>query len=319
MNADEQTTLSIVMPVYNAENTLLRAVRSFDRLADFQRNIELIVVDDASLDKSRALLDQLALERSYMRVIGSKQNCGPGAARSKGIKASNSRFIGFLDADDELLAENYSNALEECLAAKHDLVTFDSLVDYGSGYQSRYDKDRLTSDRQKLLKLCLRGQLDGCVMFSIFSRQMLGEANIKFGKYYFEDIEFNYKALLSANNMLVSNAVCYKKYNTEGSILNRCSALHINGLIGSALSVRDFVSLNFELDKSEIDRDFRYCLADYVCCLLDGICNQEDVGEREFLRQLLTEKIQSCGILETEPFELTAKGKKANSFLLGGT
>ena len=164
----------------------------------------------------------------------------------------NSKFIGFLDADDEMIAENYSNVLEECLAAKHDLVTFDALVDYGSGHQSRYDKDRLTSDKAKLLKLCLRGELDGCVMFSIFSRQMLGDANIKFGKYYFEDIEFNYKALLSANNMLVSNTVCYRKYDTEGSILNRCSALHINGLIGSALSVRDFVLLNLSWTKAKL-------------------------------------------------------------------
>ena len=210
MNADEQTTLSIVMPVYNAENTLLRAVRRFDRLADFQLNIELIVVDDASLDESRALLDQLALERSYMRVIGSKQNCGPGAARSKGIKASNSRFIGFLDADDELLAENYSAVLNKCLENGHDLITFSSLVDYGDGYRNRYDFERLTTDQGKLMRLCMRGELDGCVMFTIFARHMLESASIQFGHFFFEDIEFNYKALLSAKNMCISSLCCYK-------------------------------------------------------------------------------------------------------------
>lgn len=315
MARKNDAALTIVMPVFNAENTLLRAIESVDRLVRLRSDVELVAVNDASVDGSRVLLEELAAERRYFSVIHNVKNVGPGAARQKGIRQSKAKLIGFLDADDELIAANYSDALEECLVARHDLVTFDALVDYGSGHQSRYDKDRLTSDKQKLLKLCLRGELDGCVMFSIFSRKMLVEANIQFGKYYFEDVEFIYKALLSAKNMLISPKTCYKKHDTAGSILNSCSEFHIKGLIESAISVRDFVAANFEADENEIDRDFRYCLADYVCCLLDAINKHKEVSERLFLRHLLKEKIQSSGVVDADPFELTVKGEKANNFL----
>ncbi|MDA9649333.1 glycosyltransferase [Alphaproteobacteria bacterium] len=315
MNSVEKTKISIIMPVYNAEMTLLRAVRSVDRLLAFQRKVELIVVDDASTDNSKRLLESLASERPYMRVIGNTDNCGPGDSRYKGIKSSNSQLIGFLDADDELLVENYSRVLDQCVDGGHDLITFNALVDYGKGYENRYDFERLTTDLQKLKRLCLRGELDGCVMFAIFSKDLLEKANIRFGRFFFEDIEFNYKALLSAKNLCISSVSCYKKYNTVGSILNSCSTFHIDGLIGSALAVKEFLELNFELPEVELESDFRYCLADYVCFLLDAIDGLESVDERNRLKKMLKVKIIECGIKAVRPFEDTKKGQKANFFL----
>ena len=315
MNSVEKIKLSIVMPVFNAETTLSRAVKSVDKLLAFQSSVELIVVDDASTDNSKKLLESLASKRPYMRVIGNTCNSGPGASRYKGIKSSNSQLIGFLDADDELLFENYSTVLNQCFDGGHDLITFNALVDYGKGYENRYDFERLTTDLQKLKRLCLRGELDGCVMFSIFSKDLLEKANIRFGSFFFEDIEFNYKALLSAKKLCISSVCCYKKHNTVGSILNSCSTLHINGLIGSALAVKEFMKLNFELTEAELDIDFRYCLADYVCFLLDAIDGLEAVDERSRLKKLLKVKIIECGIRGVTAFEDTKKGRKANFFL----
>ena len=98
----EQTPfLSVVMPVYNAERYVNAAVKSLLR-QDF-RDLELILVDDRSTDGSGGLCDALAKADGRVRVIHAPQNVGAGEARNLGIAAARGVYLGFMDADDELV------------------------------------------------------------------------------------------------------------------------------------------------------------------------------------------------------------------------
>jgi succinoglycan biosynthesis protein ExoO len=89
---------SVVIPSYNAEATLERAVRS--ALDQSLRDIEVIVVDDASKDFSWRLIDSLVLQDGRIRGIRNKQNQGKPIGMNRAIALARGRWIAVLDADD---------------------------------------------------------------------------------------------------------------------------------------------------------------------------------------------------------------------------
>ncbi len=90
--------VSVIMPVYNAEAWLQRAIDSV--LTQSHSELELIAVDDGSSDGSLRKLDAYALTDSRVRVIRQSINGGVAAARNAGIAAAHGEYIAFLDADD---------------------------------------------------------------------------------------------------------------------------------------------------------------------------------------------------------------------------
>lgn len=92
--------VSIVIPVYNAEKYLRKAVAS--ALTQDFTDWELILVDDGSRDGSGALCDELAVSDSRIRVFHTP-NGGVTAARSFGVAQACGEWIAFVDADDTLL------------------------------------------------------------------------------------------------------------------------------------------------------------------------------------------------------------------------
>lgn len=105
--------VSIIMPVYNSEEYLLQAAHSV--LNQSYKNIELIMVDDGSTDKSGELCDELAKQDGRVKVIH-KENGGICSARNVGLKIAKGKYIGFCDNDDEympnLIKDNYAYAVK---------------------------------------------------------------------------------------------------------------------------------------------------------------------------------------------------------------
>lgn len=92
--------LSIVIPAYNNSRFLLECVSSV--LSQDFRDIEIIIVDDASTDDTPAIIDDLKKSDSRIRAIRHELNQGTLAARSTGVKHAHGSFIMFIDQDDSL-------------------------------------------------------------------------------------------------------------------------------------------------------------------------------------------------------------------------
>jgi hypothetical protein len=99
--------ISIVVPLYNKERYVTRALRSIE--AQTMTDFEVIVVDDGSTDGSVAAAS--SVRDSRFRII-SQPNGGPGAARNRGATEARSDVLAFLDADDEWLPHFLEHALE---------------------------------------------------------------------------------------------------------------------------------------------------------------------------------------------------------------
>jgi len=93
---------SIVIPLYNKQKSIRRAVKSALRQLGCARDCyEVIIVDDGSTDDSLKIAQRIQLEYAEQKiVIHSQTNAGVSAARNKGIELSSANLIAFLDADD---------------------------------------------------------------------------------------------------------------------------------------------------------------------------------------------------------------------------
>jgi glycosyltransferase involved in cell wall biosynthesis len=106
-------TVSVVLPVFNGESSIARAVRSV--LGQTISNLELIVVDDASADRTIDLLSRYSEPR--LELVRLERNSGAAAARNAGIRRARGDYIAFLDSDDEWLPQKLERQLELIAAA----------------------------------------------------------------------------------------------------------------------------------------------------------------------------------------------------------
>jgi len=91
--------ISIIIPMFNAENTIGEAIRSVK--AQTYQNWELLVIDDCSTDKSRDVLREFILQDRRIRLIESEHNFGgPARPRNIGIRNACGKYLAFLDSDD---------------------------------------------------------------------------------------------------------------------------------------------------------------------------------------------------------------------------
>lgn len=94
--------VSIIMPSFNSENTIVSAIESVKRQT--YMNWELLITDDCSSDDTLNIIRKISEGEPRIKSFSLLTNSGPGAARNKSIKESSGRYIAFLDADDQWLS-----------------------------------------------------------------------------------------------------------------------------------------------------------------------------------------------------------------------
>ena len=94
--------ISVIMPVYNAEKTVVSSIQSV--MTQSYKNWELIVIDDGSVDRSGIICDKMASHDSRIKVYHLK-NGGVSKARNWGLAHAKGDLICFIDSDDILLQD----------------------------------------------------------------------------------------------------------------------------------------------------------------------------------------------------------------------
>jgi len=89
--------ISIIVPIYNSEKYLRKCINSL--LCQSYSNLEIILVNDGSKDKSGEICEEYALLDSRIKVIHT-ENCGQASARNTGLTVAKGEYIGFVDSDD---------------------------------------------------------------------------------------------------------------------------------------------------------------------------------------------------------------------------
>lgn len=140
--------LSIIIPVYNTEKYLEECLKSV--ISQTFSEMEIILVDDGSTDKSGEILDSYAARDNRIKVIH-KKNGGIVSARQTGIMAVNSEYVGFVDSDDWIEPEMYERMLSVMDSSGVDCVVSGHFVDVGASSKKtlshfpagRYEKEAM--------------------------------------------------------------------------------------------------------------------------------------------------------------------------------
>jgi glycosyltransferase involved in cell wall biosynthesis len=105
---EDERTISIIVPIFNAGHTLHRCVDSI--LAQTHRAIQVVLIDDGSTDGSGEICD--LYETKDIRVLAiHKENGGVSSARNIGLKAATGAYVGFVDADDYIAEKMYERLI----------------------------------------------------------------------------------------------------------------------------------------------------------------------------------------------------------------
>ena len=124
--------LSIIIPVYNEEKTILKILDSIAKTKFEDNNYEIIIIDDGSTDQTLKLLNDN--KNKYSILIKSHQNMGKGHAVIKGLEAANGKYVVFQDADLEYDPEEFVNILKIYKKFNADIVYGSRVLNYKNRY-----------------------------------------------------------------------------------------------------------------------------------------------------------------------------------------
>ena len=121
-NATIEGMVSIIIPVYNADEFLQKSVES--AIHQTYVHIEILLINDGSTDGSGKLCDEYALNDRRIKAVH-KKNSGPSDARNVGIEHSCGEFIFFMDADDNIEPDAVESLIVSQLKIGADIVVGD--------------------------------------------------------------------------------------------------------------------------------------------------------------------------------------------------
>lgn len=120
--------ISVLMPVYNAQDTLQLSLKS--TLAALPRDSELLLIDDGSTDRSLDVAEGIRHHDRRVRILSMERNGGIVAALNRGLQYADARYVARMDADDICLPWRFRYSLNRLKDASLDLV-FTSTASFG--------------------------------------------------------------------------------------------------------------------------------------------------------------------------------------------
>lgn len=118
----ESLDLSIIVPAYNVENYIRECLDSI--LNQSIDNYEIIIVNDGSTDKTQDICEEYSNEYSFIKLIN-QENKGLGAARNTGLQHVSGKYIAFVDSDDMVKENMFTQMLDLAIKKDLDLVVCD--------------------------------------------------------------------------------------------------------------------------------------------------------------------------------------------------
>ena len=209
-----QLLASIVVPVFNVEEYLVRCVESL--LKQTHHNIEIILVDDGSNDHSGVICDELAKQDNRIQVLH-KANRGSSSARNAGMKLANGQFILFCDSDDTVESTWVERLLDAAVQYPESLVACG--INYINEYLDTYAQSDIKGGlyrKTQYYKLIKPG-ITGSVCIKAFNKEIIQSDNLLFEEntHYCEDAIFTIDYLNRVSSFYVIEAGLYNYYHYE--------------------------------------------------------------------------------------------------------
>ncbi|MGL5558919.1 MAG: glycosyltransferase family 2 protein [Paraclostridium dentum] len=149
--------VSVIIPMYNAEKYIEETILSV--INQTYKNLEIIIVDDKSIDNSASIVKKFELIDKRIKHIKLNENKGVANARNIGVKASNGRFIAFIDSDDVWRKNKIEKQLDFMLSKKYGFTftAYEYINEKGKPINNIINVKECTD-----YKTLLKGNIIGC-------------------------------------------------------------------------------------------------------------------------------------------------------------
>lgn len=202
--------LSIIVPVYNSEDTLKKCIDSLLEQTLVEK--EIILINDGSKDNSLSIIEDYS--KKYKNIVVLNQdNSGQGMARNRGLKIARGEYITFVDSDDYISgAKSYEKLLNVCKSKNLDLLIFNYCMQNSNDSKKvvDFETEIIYSRKQILEKFLLTNEVEGFSCNKIFKKNIIDENKIIFlENQKFEDIPFVVDYIINSNRIAFDNNIIY--------------------------------------------------------------------------------------------------------------
>ena len=263
MNKDIK--VSVIVPVYNAEEFLHRCVDSL--LNQTLKDIEIILIDDGSKDSSPAICDEYAEKYDNITVLH-LENGGPARARNKGIEIAKGDYIGFADSDDYCHVEQFEKLYNNAKENNSDIAMCSFFVDNTKEIKPvNIAFDSLCSSNDEIknrIISCFYGEYVhglNSLWIKIFKRTMLMNNNIRMNENLMraEDMWFIFDALKVSNVFSFIPDNLYYYYQNDLSIMHDPKNDSYDHWVRNRKRLlKENEALNLDIDYNLFYKDFIY-------------------------------------------------------------
>lgn len=217
--SEEKHKVSVILPVYNSEDTIEKTIRSV--LAQTYKNIEIIVINDGSTDETEKICKSLEEKNHNIRYF-KIENSGVSTARNIAIQKATGEYIAFIDSDDEYHENFIKYMLNDMLDNKVDFITC-GYTTFGANtdiYTFSEDKVFDIIDERYILEL-QRIPAFNQIWNKLYNTEVLRRNNILFRKDIDlgEDFIFNLDYIRNINKTMYICDLLYN-YKVTGNGLN---------------------------------------------------------------------------------------------------
>lgn len=226
--------VSVIIPVFNAENYLNRCLDSICNQTITE--IEIICINDASTDGSLKILQEYAQNYSNVVVINLETNQGESAARNCGLAVAKGEYLGFVDNDDEIDNNFYEKLYSKAKENDADIVKGQAVeIDYNG---NRFEVSQLKDNHDKF-------RFAVYWWTAIYKRSLIANNNISFSTKHClgGDLLFLNKAVIAAKGVERVSGVYYYYHRREDS---GDSKILPEAKIKSALNIFELITDNID-------------------------------------------------------------------------
>lgn len=218
----EKIKLSIIVPVYNVQQFLEKCITSI--LMQTLKEIEIILINDGSIDESGTICDSYAGKYDNVLVVH-QNNKGVSFARNVGISIARGEYIGFVDSDDFVDTQMFEKMYK---AAKNNdcEIVFCDVQETCNNTKKIHTFESLqetTLIDRKNISPCVLREIAGVVTRAIYLRESIINNNIRFS----ENIKLSEDRIFNLHAIGVSQSLYYLKEDLYKRVTNINSAVHI--------------------------------------------------------------------------------------------
>ena len=221
----EKELVSVVITTYKRRVSQIKAAID-SVLNQTYRNIELVIVDDGSTDKSAEIIDRIANLNRDKIVSIHQENKGLGGARNTGLEKATGKYVWFIDSDDTIAPYSLKHLDEFIQKQEVDILVFDRVAidELGNEMETEVGVDFEHEDIFSLEKNPQMLYMSPSACNKIFRKELFEKTKICFpDKIWFEDLYTIPKLYLQADKMGYLHESLYLYLQRDGSIMNNRS------------------------------------------------------------------------------------------------